>query len=226
MKCRRSSSNRAAASSAGIAKPTRTRSAGRRRTSARARRSGAFLRNATKPLTVAILAQNDDFGADFVEGLTAGIDRIRGRDRCRGELRADRHVGGYTGHRARRKRCGRVLRCDDVDPARDRVASEGAEPRVGCRRSSCRRPRRAWGSSSSSPVARPRNRNIYTTAFAKSPLDPAYAEDEQVTAFVEELGEYASATSRRSSPSACGHTASGDFWLPHSNGWRRRLVQD
>ena len=65
---------------------------------------------------------------------------------------------------------------------------------------------------------------IYTTAFAKSPLDPAYAEDEQVTAFVEELGEYASGNIATIVPQCVWAYGIGRLWLPHSNGWRRRLV--
>src|SRR5690606_34667313 len=35
---------------------------------------GALLAEAGEPITVAVLAQNDDFGEDYVEGLEAGID--------------------------------------------------------------------------------------------------------------------------------------------------------
>ena len=35
---------------------------------------GNYLAQLDEPLTVAILAQNDDFGADFVEGLNSGIE--------------------------------------------------------------------------------------------------------------------------------------------------------
>ena len=101
---------------------------------------GNFLAERDEALTVAILAQNDDFGADFVEGLTAGIEGSEVEIVAEAsyeptDTSVDTQVTELAG--------------SDADVFFDATTLTPlaigsllkAQSLVGCRRSSCRRPR-------------------------------------------------------------------------------------
>ena len=151
---------------------------------------GNYLAQLDEPLTVAILAQNDDFGADFVEGLNSGIEGsdveiVAEASYEPTDTSVDAQVTELAGSNA-----DVFFDATTLTPlaigSLVKAQSLGWLPQI------------FLPSTTSAPglILEPGGASVYpkvfTTAFAKSPLDPAYADDEQVTAFVEQLGEYAS----------------------------------
>jgi len=151
---------------------------------------GALLAEAGEPITVAVLAQNDDFGEDYVEGLEAGIDGSDVEIVARATYEpADTSIDAQV--------------TDLADSDADVFFNANSQHNLAVQ-SLLQAQQLGWtprvflpsNTSSVSDVLEPGSADafpgVYTTQSAKDPNDPEFADDEEVVQFQEDMEQYAS----------------------------------
>ena len=151
---------------------------------------GTLLADAGKPLTVAVLAQNDDFGSDYVEGLKDAIDgsEVEIVDEATYEP-TDTTLDGQVTQLAASK-ADVLMSAVSVTPLQvgvlTKAQSLGWLPRI------------FLPSNTATPatILKPGNATaypaVYTTSLSKVPASPAFAKDEDVVAYNEAFAAYGS----------------------------------
>lgn len=142
---------------------------------------GELLASADKPLTVAVLAQNDDFGTDYVDGLTDAIasSQVKIVDKATYEP-TDTTLDGQVTQLAASK-ADLLMSAVSVTPLQvgvlTKAQSLGWLPRI------------FLPSNTSTPatILKPGNASaypaVYSTSSSKVPASPAFANDEDVKAY-------------------------------------------
>ncbi|UUT34344.1 ABC transporter substrate-binding protein [Microbacterium elymi] len=150
---------------------------------------GTFLAESGEPTKVAVLSQNDDFGADFVDGLKRGIEGsavtiVATATYEATDTSVDAQVTELAGS-------GADVFFDATTLTPIAIGSLLQAQKVGWF------PKVFLPSTTSAPnlILAPANASVfpmvYTSAFAKSALDPAYAEDPEMKKFLAALDKYA-----------------------------------
>ncbi|MFC7404530.1 ABC transporter substrate-binding protein [Georgenia alba] len=151
---------------------------------------GQLLVDAGEPITVAVLAQNDDFGNDYVEGLESAIEGSDVEIVARATYEpADTAVDAQI--------------TDLADSGADVFFNANSQHNLAVQ-SLLQAQQLGWtprvflpsNTSSVTDVLEPGNGGafpgVFTTASSKDPNDPVYAEDEDVVQFQEDMAEYSS----------------------------------
>jgi branched-chain amino acid transport system substrate-binding protein len=151
---------------------------------------GALLAGAGKPLTVAVLAQNDDFGTDYVDGLTDAIanSQVKIVDKATYEP-TDTTLDGQVTQLAASK-ADVLMSAVSVTPLQvgvlTKAQSLGWLPRI------------FLPSNTSTPatILQPGNAKaypvVYSTSLSKVPASPTFANDEDVKAYNAAFATYGS----------------------------------
>lgn len=142
---------------------------------------GALLADAKKPITVAVLSQNDDYGTDYVKGLTEAIagSEVKIVDKATYEP-TDTTLDGQVTQLAASK-ADVLMSAVSVTPLQvgvlTKAQSLGWLPRI------------FLPSNTSTPatILKPGNASaypaVYSTSLSKVPASPAFANDEEVKAY-------------------------------------------
>lgn len=151
---------------------------------------GKFLATAGQPLTVAVLSQNDDFGKDYLAGFEAGIkgSQVKIVERTTYEV-TDPTVDAQITKLAASK--ADVFFSADSQVALT-VASLLKAQQLGWLPSVFLPSNTSAKATILDPGHADAYPGIYTTASAKSPLDPKYADDADVKKYVSDMKAYAS----------------------------------